>query len=205
MICFETVTCGINDVAIQRRLLSEPDMDFTKAMKIAQSMEMAKEDALHLQGQPDKAAPLKTEEEVHKTSGGENKRTAPRGNQNCYRCGVRHRGVCRHKDTVCHNCGKKDHLARVCRSKKKEKEKGKEQKEKSPSPHNNQKVTSEETQKPPSTQTMTETESTEEAINAEETTEQAVEGEYAMFPLRKERYDPIQVALSIDNLHLRWK
>ena len=77
------VTCGINDVAIQQRLLSEPDMDFTKAMKIAQSMEMAKEDALHLQGQPDKAAPLKTEEEVHKTCGGENKRIAPRGNQNC--------------------------------------------------------------------------------------------------------------------------
>ena len=83
---------------------------------------------------------------------------------------MRHRGVCRHKDIVCHNCGKKGHLARVCRSKKKEKEKGKEQRE-SPSPHNNQKVTSEETQKPPSTQTMTKTESTEEAMNAEETTE----------------------------------
>ena len=40
---------------------------------------MANEDAQHLQtGQRDKAAPQQTEEEVHKTSGGENKRKAPR-------------------------------------------------------------------------------------------------------------------------------
>ena len=117
----DRITCGINDVTVQRRLLSELDMDFAKALKIAQSMEMANEDAQHLQtGQRDKAAPQQTEEEVHKTSGSENKRTAPRGNQNCYRCGVRHRGVCRHKDTICHACGKKGHLARVCRSKNKQ-------------------------------------------------------------------------------------
>ena len=36
----DRITCGINDVAIQRRLL-KPDIDFEKALKIAQSMEMA--------------------------------------------------------------------------------------------------------------------------------------------------------------------
>ena len=113
----DRLACGINDVTIQHRLLSEPDIDFHKALKIAQAMEMAKRDALDLQErQPDKAVP-KTEEAVLKTSGGEGK---PITNQNCYRCGLRHRGACRHIGTVCHACGKKGHLARVCRSKPKQ-------------------------------------------------------------------------------------
>ena len=35
----------------------------------------------------------------------------------CYHCGGSHKERdCRHRDTVCHNCGKKGHLAKVCRS-----------------------------------------------------------------------------------------
>ena len=113
----DRLACGINNVTIQHRLLSEPDIDFHKALKIAQAMEMAKRDALDLQErQPDKAVP-KTEEAVLKTSGGEGQ---PITNQSCYRCGLRHRGACRHIGTVCHACGKKGHLARVCRSKPKQ-------------------------------------------------------------------------------------
>ena len=68
---------------------------------------------------PDKEAP-KTEEAVHKTSCGEKKGTNRKSYQNCYRCGVKHRGACRHKDTLCYFCGKKGHLARVCKSKSKQ-------------------------------------------------------------------------------------
>ena len=55
----DRITCGINYVAIQRRLL-----DFAKALN------MANEDPQHLQtGQLEKVAPQQTEEEVHMTSG----------------------------------------------------------------------------------------------------------------------------------------
>ena len=53
---------------------------------------MAERDALHLQEkQLDKVVP-KTEEAVHKTSGGGTNR---KPSQNCYRCAAKHRGSCR--------------------------------------------------------------------------------------------------------------
>ena len=39
----------------------------------------------------------------------------------CYRCGGPHlASVCRFKDSECHYCGKKGHIAKVCRAKSKQ-------------------------------------------------------------------------------------
>lgn len=161
----DRITCGINNPDIQRRLLSEAEMDFQKALKIAQAMEMAEKDALQLQEkQLDKADP-KIEEAVHKTSGGEKKGTTRNPYHNCYRCGVKHRGACRHKDTICHSCGKKGHLSRVCRSKARQHQ-----------PRS---------QSPPNTNALTSGDKEEDVYN--------------MFPLRKEKHDPIYVTVCVDN------
>ena len=41
--------CGIRDDAIQKRLLSEHDLNFAKAVQLAQSMEMAAKNRKELQ------------------------------------------------------------------------------------------------------------------------------------------------------------
>ena len=46
----DRLVCGVNDSRIQRRLLSEADLDFDKALKAALAMEMADRDAEDLQG-----------------------------------------------------------------------------------------------------------------------------------------------------------
>ena len=65
---------GVNDPRMQRRLLSEADLDYNKALKIARAMEMADKDAQKLKGeQSDKAAP-ETEGVVHKAGSYDNNR-----------------------------------------------------------------------------------------------------------------------------------
>ena len=46
----DRLVCGINDPRIQRRLLSEAELDFDKALKTALEMEMADRDAEELKG-----------------------------------------------------------------------------------------------------------------------------------------------------------
>ena len=77
----DRLVCGVNDSRIQRRLLSEADLDFDKALKAALAMEMADRDAEDLQG--DKKATT-TEGAVFRAGVGEPRN---RGYQNCYRCG----------------------------------------------------------------------------------------------------------------------
>ena len=98
----DRLVCGVNDSRIQRRLLSEADLDFDKALKAALAMEMADRDAEDLQG--DKKATT-TEGAVFRA-----------GRWYCYRCGGKHKAsLCKHKQTVCHHCGKKGHILRACR------------------------------------------------------------------------------------------
>ena len=129
----DRLICGVNDDRIQRRLLAEAKIDFTKALAVAQAMETAEREAQHLQTtKVEKAVPT-TEEAVHNTSGGDTKRWGGGSSQNCYRCGGKHRSSsCWHLETKCHACGKKGHIAKVCLSKKK----GSQQKQKSRSESN---------------------------------------------------------------------
>ena len=106
----DRLVCGVNDSRIQRRLLSEADLDFDKALKAALAMEMADRDAEDLQG--DKKATT-TEGAIFRAGVGEPRN---RGYQNCYRCGGKHKAsLCKHKENVCHHCGKKGHILRACR------------------------------------------------------------------------------------------
>ena len=87
--------CGILNDAIQKRLLSEPDLTLVKAM------EAADQTAKALKG---------TEAVVQKVTS-----SKP---SSCYRCGrTNHTSSdCKFKDAKCHKCGKIGHIATVCRS-----------------------------------------------------------------------------------------
>ncbi len=99
--------CGLRSDAMQRRLLSEKELSYRKAMEAAQAMEAAERETKALKP----SAPA-----IHKFAS-QNPRSKEQ--RNCYRCGRSNHGPtdCRFKEADCRNCGKKGHIATVCRSK----------------------------------------------------------------------------------------
>lgn len=100
----DRLVCGVRDVRIQRRLLAEADLSFKKSFELSQAAEVAEQSAKDLQ----------KPQTVH---------TVPSKPfaRNCYRCGGTHASdTCRFRDSECHFCHKKGHLAKVCRSKTKQ-------------------------------------------------------------------------------------
>ena len=97
----DRLVCGLRNSAIQKRLLSEADLDLPKALRISQSIEAADANVRKLQVQEGESA------DVHYTH-----------QKPCYRCGGTDHaaGACRFKQAECHKCGKRGHIARVCRS-----------------------------------------------------------------------------------------
>ena len=96
--------------------MSEKDVDFKLALEIAKAMETADKDADDMQGV---AAPADKPAEVNQAKSTV-KPQIKEGRSPCYHCGGRHLARdCKFKDSDCHACGKKGHIARACRSKKK--------------------------------------------------------------------------------------
>ena len=110
----DRLVCGINNSRIQTRLLQEQDrLTYELAIKTAQTMELASQNAQDLSKQLSSAPvnQMKHQREQHK----------PQKDIECYRCGGSHYAThCRFKDVDCRRCGKKGHLAKVCHSSKKE-------------------------------------------------------------------------------------
>ena len=106
----DRIVCGINDDAIQKRLLSEPGLDYAKAR------ETAAQGMKQLRNKSDRPTSPST---VHRTSANSTEQGAS-SKPTCYRCGIPGHTVskCRvDQKVVCHNCDKKGHLKRACRSK----------------------------------------------------------------------------------------
>ena len=111
----DRLVCGINDVKMQKRLLSETTLTFKKAVEIATSMEIAAKNAEDLQmTQQNSTSTVNKMDQVTQKS-----RYQPSSQQNdCYRCGGRHAAQdCFFRDSECHKCGKLGHISRRCRSK----------------------------------------------------------------------------------------
>ncbi|PFX20902.1 Retrovirus-related Pol polyprotein from transposon 17.6 [Stylophora pistillata] len=110
----DKLVCGFRNVQIQKRLLSEAKLKYSKALEIAAAMETAIRDASELQSE------LQSEPRVDKIS--DNHIEAPSPNPTtkvCYRCGGDSHAThnCRFKDQTCYHCGKVGHISRACRSK----------------------------------------------------------------------------------------
>ena len=96
--------CGIRNESTQKRLIAEKDLSFAKAFEIAQSMEAAERDAKALK------EPTAVIQQV----------SNPSKQSQCFHCGGKHHEAknCRFREAVCHSCGKRGHIVRVCPAKK---------------------------------------------------------------------------------------
>ena len=97
---------GIVHPAVQKRLLTEPDLTFAKAVTVVQAVELAEKGAQQIQSSVDKGP-----KEVHKFSttnakppgAAKNKDSDKSTNAHCYRCGGNHnQQSCRFKSKTCH-------------------------------------------------------------------------------------------------------
>ena len=106
------LVCRINHEQLQRCLLAEPNLCFSKAMEIARTFESAVQDARHFQEGPKQSQPLP----VNALQKGATATTLTAKNQ-CYRCGGSHKASsCTFKESTCHHCKKKGHLAKMCQN-----------------------------------------------------------------------------------------
>ena len=98
----DRLVCSMNNDHIQRRLLSETELDLKKALELALRMETAAKNVRELQG-TSRAAEPQLRKDVCKVQ-----REAI---NNCYRCGKNHKPAqCPFRTTRCHNCGKVGHI-----------------------------------------------------------------------------------------------
>uniref|UniRef100_A0A8C1WN32 CCHC-type domain-containing protein n=1 Tax=Cyprinus carpio TaxID=7962 RepID=A0A8C1WN32_CYPCA len=118
----DRLVCGVNDDRMQRRLLSEVDLNFEKALSICQAMESANKNVKDLQGMLSEETAqatrmLKGQTSVHRVYSPDKK--GPKKDFVCYRCKGNHAPEeCRFVNELCHKCGKRGHIKRACRSKR---------------------------------------------------------------------------------------
>ena len=129
----DRIVGGINDDAIQKRLLSESALDYTKAVEMAMNMETAVQSVRELKSQPDASTRVSNSSvqvKVYKTivNPTSQQDVAAKTVPTCYRCGLRgHTLTSCHvdKNVVCHHCHKKGHMQRAFKSKQRATRSGK--------------------------------------------------------------------------------
>lgn len=126
--------CGLLETRMQRRLLAETDLTFSKAIKIASAMEMANKQAMEFQPQQSTSFPDgSSSRQVNKVYSRPNSNTKPMytdrpipnqgmtNNSPCYRClDTSHTpDMCPFISSPCYYCKKIGHIAKACRKKNK--------------------------------------------------------------------------------------
>ena len=116
----DRIVCGCRDNRLQCKLLaSETGLNFAKAFAQAKAMEAAEREAKDLQTTPSSSQvhSLRDQPRAPRHPRGKPPRKA-RSPTVCFRCGANHApDSCKYKTFDCNHCGKKGHLAKVCRSK----------------------------------------------------------------------------------------
>ncbi len=106
----DRLVCGIAQGSIQKRLLSEADLTFKRAVEIAVAMKTAARDAVEL-----RSGVKMSVKKV--TTAGKPRKTMQKV-ELCYHCdrGGHKANQCRFKTEMCRKCNKIGHIQRACRS-----------------------------------------------------------------------------------------
>ena len=113
----DRLVCGLNNQQIQKRLLAESKLKFSKAVDIAVAMETATRDATEIHSDLREEKPLGLDKLTLNRPSNRSDNISP-SPVVCYRCGANTHVAteCRFKKETCHKCGKKGHIQRVCRA-----------------------------------------------------------------------------------------
>ena len=113
----DRLVCGLRNMQIQKRLLSEAKLKYSKAVEIAVAMETAIRDASELQSElnPNPVPHVDKLTEQQQTNPSETGDQPPIATAVVGNTHMTHN--CFYKDQICHHCGKQGHIQRVCRSK----------------------------------------------------------------------------------------
>lgn len=100
--------CGLRSDFIRQRLFAEQDLNYNKALQLANTLEAAERDAEAVEGSREHDPDRERSEKIHRL-----------GSKNCSACGGNGHSSqnCRYKDFECSYCGKMGHLRRVCMKK----------------------------------------------------------------------------------------
>ena len=109
----DRLVCGVRDPQLQKRLLAERQLTFSKALlELAQAFESAESSSRDIQAVCSPSVPLPVP--VHSV---DKKGLSVPDSVSCFRCGGKHYATtCKLKSVTCNNCGKTGHIAKVCRS-----------------------------------------------------------------------------------------
>ena len=113
----DRLVCRCNDRRLQCKLLSEDNLDYAKAMKLALAVESAEQGTKQLQGQQPSAHIQVIQRPKAKNRPTPLVRLATSNTplKPCYRCGGNHlQSKCHFKDATCNYCKKRGHIAKVC-------------------------------------------------------------------------------------------
>ena len=112
----DRLVCGINNEQVQKRLLSETDLTFKKALDLAQGLEAAAKNAHTLKSAAAGATSTVPPVEVHKVAPQRDGQSGRQQHTPCHRCGKKNHApaTCRFRNAKCHNCGRTGHLKAVC-------------------------------------------------------------------------------------------
>ena len=108
--------CGLRAEGMQKRLLTEPDLNIAQALELARSIEAAASETKGCKD-PSSIAGANVGGAAAVSSGRNSSGTSPSGGSYCYRCRrYDHEGrTCKYRQAKCHLCGKIGHISPVCR------------------------------------------------------------------------------------------